>query len=124
MVHGVPSAGEPIHHRTSAVAGSEGVSENGLRRKRGDKAATWGVIAADPAKLRFDRSGSAAVKNDTASQRTTLRLVLRTLHDQIWAPIEKALPAGAKTIILSPGGRTEFHFAALLTPIDEFLIEK
>ena len=56
---------------------------------------------------------------------TTLHSVLRSLHDQVWAPIEKALPAGAKTIILSPDGELNFiSFATLLTPADEFLIEK
>ena len=56
---------------------------------------------------------------------TTLHSVLRTLHDQVWAPIEKALPEGTKTVILSPDGELNFiSFATLLTPIDEFLIEK
>ena len=56
---------------------------------------------------------------------STLRLVLRSLHDQVWAPIEEALPAGSKTIILSPDGALNFiSFATLLTPNDRFLIEK
>ena len=56
---------------------------------------------------------------------TTLRSVLRALHNQVWTPIEKALPEGAKTIILSPDGELNFiSFAALLNPGDEFLIEK
>ena len=44
---------------------------------------------------------------------------------RLWAPIENALPAGTKTIILSPDGQLNFiSFATLLTPIDEFLIER
>ena len=39
-----------------------------------------------------------------------LHLVLRTLHDRVWAPIEKTLPVGGKVIILSPERRTQFHF--------------
>jgi hypothetical protein len=35
--------------------GGELAFETKLRRKRGAKAATWGVIVADPAKLKFDR---------------------------------------------------------------------
>ena len=56
---------------------------------------------------------------------TTLHSVLRTLHDQVWAPIQKALPEGTKTVILSPDGDLNFiSFATLLTVADEFLIEK
>ena len=56
---------------------------------------------------------------------STLHLVLRTLHDQVWVPIEKTLPADGKTIILSPDGELNFiSFATLLTASDEFLIEK
>jgi tetratricopeptide (TPR) repeat protein len=56
---------------------------------------------------------------------TTLHSVLRTLHDQVWAPIEKALPEGTKTVILSPDGDLNFvSFATLLSAADEFLIEK
>ena len=64
-----------------------------------------------------------SVRGDT--DETTLRLVLRTLHDQVWAPIENTLPAGTKTVILSPDGELNFiSFATLLTDADEFLIEK
>jgi CHAT domain-containing protein len=61
-----------------------------------------------------------------STDETTLHSVLRTLHDQVWAPIEKALPAGTKTIILSPDGELNFiSFATLLTSDEEdFLIEK
>ena len=56
---------------------------------------------------------------------STLHAVLRSLHDQLWVPIEKALPAGGKTIILSPDGALNFiSFATLLNAKDEFLIEE
>ena len=56
---------------------------------------------------------------------STLHVALRSLHDQVWLPIENALPAGVKTIILSPDGALNFiSFATLLTPSDEFLTEK
>ena len=52
-------------------------------------------------------------------------LVLRSLHDQVWAPIEKALPTSCKSIILCPDGALNFiSFATLLTHNDEFLVEK
>ena len=64
-----------------------------------------------------------SVRADT--DETTLRSVLRSLHDQVWVPIEKALPEGTKTVILSPDGDLNFiSFATLLTPGNEFLIEK
>jgi tetratricopeptide (TPR) repeat protein len=40
-----------------------------------------------------------SVHGDT--DETTLHAVLRTLYDQVWAPIEKALPEDTKTLILS-----------------------
>ncbi len=63
-----------------------------------------------------------SVRGDT--DESTLHSVLRSLHDQVWAPIEKGLPANSKTIILSPDGELSFvSFATLLAPADEFLIE-
>jgi hypothetical protein len=36
-----------------------------------------------------------------------------TLYDQVWEPIEEALPAGTKSVILSPDGDLNFiSFAA------------
>ena len=56
---------------------------------------------------------------------STLHAVLRSLHDQLWLPVEKALPAGGKTMILSPDGALNFiSFATLLNAKDEFLIEE
>ena len=55
----------------------------------------------------------------------TLEKVLKTLQQQVWAPIEKAFPAGTKTVIVSPDGELSFvSFATLLTPDDRFLGER
>jgi CHAT domain-containing protein len=55
----------------------------------------------------------------------TLSGVLRALHAQIWAPVEKALPTETKTIIISPDGRLSFvSFATLVGPDDKFVAEK
>ena len=60
-----------------------------------------------------------------STNESALHLILRSLHDQVWMPIEKALPAGSKTMILSPDGALNFiSFATLLNAKDEFLIEK
>jgi CHAT domain-containing protein len=55
----------------------------------------------------------------------TLSSVLRVLNEQIWTPIEKALPPETKTLILSPDGQLSFvSFATLVGPDDKFLGEK
>jgi CHAT domain-containing protein/Tfp pilus assembly protein PilF len=55
----------------------------------------------------------------------TLSSVLKALNDQIWAPIEKALPAGTTTVIVSPDAELNFvSFATLLTADDRFVGEK
>ncbi|HYR21740.1 MAG TPA: CHAT domain-containing tetratricopeptide repeat protein [Chthoniobacterales bacterium] len=55
----------------------------------------------------------------------TLSNVLRSLHDQVWAPIEKVLPAGTSTAIISPDAELSFvSFATLLTSDDRFVGEK
>ncbi len=55
----------------------------------------------------------------------TLAKVLKALEQRVWAPIEKALPAETKTVIISPDGELSFvSFATLLTPDDRFLAEK
>ena len=55
----------------------------------------------------------------------TLSAVLKTLGEQVWAPIERALPAGTTTIIVSPDAELSFiSFATLLTPRDRFVGEK
>ena len=55
----------------------------------------------------------------------TLSTVLKALEEQVWAPIEKALPAGITTVIVSPDAELSFvSFATLLTPDDRFVDEK
>jgi tetratricopeptide (TPR) repeat protein/CHAT domain-containing protein len=55
----------------------------------------------------------------------TLHAVLKGLAERVWASIEKALPTGTKTVIISPDGELSFvSFATLLTPDDRFLGEK
>jgi tetratricopeptide (TPR) repeat protein/CHAT domain-containing protein len=55
----------------------------------------------------------------------TLSTVLKKLQDQLWVPIEKALPAGTTTVIVSPDAELSFvSFATLLTPDDRFVGEK
>jgi CHAT domain-containing protein len=84
---------------------------------------SWIPLGAAPAIEKNAELYRKSVRGDT--DETMLRLVLRTLHDQVWAPIKNALPAGAKTIILSPDGELNFiSFATLLTAADEFLVEK
>jgi CHAT domain-containing protein/Tfp pilus assembly protein PilF len=54
-----------------------------------------------------------------------LRRALRGLYQQLWAPIESSLPAGTKTIIMSPDDRLNFiSYATLLATNDQFLAEK
>jgi CHAT domain-containing protein len=56
---------------------------------------------------------------------TALSTVLRALYAQIWAPIAKALPAGCRTVIVSPDGELNFvSFATLLAPDGRFLAEE
>src|SRR5262249_13677870 len=55
----------------------------------------------------------------------TLNSVLQALHTEIWAPIEKALPAESKTVIVSPDGELSFvSFATLIGRDDKFVAEK
>jgi CHAT domain-containing protein len=55
----------------------------------------------------------------------TLSTVLKALQEQVWAPIEKVLPAGTTTVIVSPDAELSFvSFATLLTSDDRFVGEK
>lgn len=55
----------------------------------------------------------------------TLNRALRGLHAQLWEGIEKILPAGTRTVIISPDAELSFvSFATLLAPDDKFLGEK
>jgi tetratricopeptide (TPR) repeat protein len=56
---------------------------------------------------------------------TTLSNVLKALDNQVWAPIEKKLPAATTTVIVSPDAELSFvSFATLLSPDDRFVGEK
>ena len=51
--------------------------------------------------------------------------LLQALYQQLWSPIETALPKGTQTAIISPDGSLNFlSFATLLTPDDHFLSQK
>jgi tetratricopeptide (TPR) repeat protein len=64
---------------------------------------------------------SVRAKNDNG----TLGNVLKTLGERIWAPIDKAIPEGCTTVMVSPDGELSFvSFATLLTPDDQFVGEK
>jgi CHAT domain-containing protein/Tfp pilus assembly protein PilF len=64
---------------------------------------------------------SARGKTDEA----TLSSVLHALHTQVWAPIEKSLPAETKVVILSPDAELSFvSFSTLVGPDDKFVAEK
>jgi tetratricopeptide (TPR) repeat protein len=55
----------------------------------------------------------------------TLSSVLKALNNQVWTPIEKALPNDTKTVIISPDAELSFvSFATLLSPDDRFVGEK
>jgi tetratricopeptide (TPR) repeat protein len=55
----------------------------------------------------------------------TLRSVLKALHAQVWAPIEKALPEASATVIVSPDAELNFvSLATLLSVDDQFVAEK
>ena len=55
----------------------------------------------------------------------TLSSVLKALNNQVWAPIEKALPVGTTTVILSPDAELSFvSFATLVGSDDKFVGEK
>jgi tetratricopeptide (TPR) repeat protein len=61
-----------------------------------------------------------SVRGQTDEQ--TLSSVLYTLHEQLWAPMEKALPPETKTVIISPDGELSFvSFATLVGPDDKFI---
>jgi tetratricopeptide (TPR) repeat protein len=55
----------------------------------------------------------------------TLSSVLKTLNKQVWAPIEKTLPSGTATVIVSPDAELSFvSFATLVGSDDKFVGEK
>src|SRR5207248_8861620 len=55
----------------------------------------------------------------------TLSSVLLAIDKEIWEPIEKALSAGTKTVIISPDSQLSFvSFATLVGSDDKFVGEK
>jgi CHAT domain-containing protein/Tfp pilus assembly protein PilF len=59
------------------------------------------------------------------TDQTTLGKVLRSLHAQVWEPIEKVLPSGTTKVIVSPDAELNFvSFATLVGPDDKFVAEK
>ncbi len=69
------------------------------------------------------REYQTALHEQTGEQ--TFRDTLHKLQTQLWAPIEKALPAGTQRVILSPDGEVNFvSFATLLASDDKFVGEK
>ncbi len=76
-------------------------------------------------KAKTARGQSVVAVVEDKKRDATLSTLLQTLHEQLWAPIEKLLPAGTRTVILSPDGELNFlSFAPLLTPDNHFLCEK
>ena len=60
-----------------------------------------------------------------ASDPGLLSEALESLYTQLWAPIERALPPGAKRAIISPDGQLNFvSFATLLDSEERFLAER
>ena len=72
------------------------------------------------------RAYAEAVRSDSGKMRETqLPVLLRTLHQEIWEPIEKVLPPGVNTVVISPDADLNFvSFATLIGPDDRFLAEK
>jgi CHAT domain-containing protein len=94
-----------------------------------------GVVLADNGEPKWIPLGDAAVvEQNVAAYQKTVRgstnelefsKILQALYQAVWAPIETALPAHTKTIIISPDGALSFlSFATLLTPDDQFLCQK
>ena len=55
----------------------------------------------------------------------TLISVLHALHAQIWAPIEKVLPAGTTNVAISPDGELNFvSFTTIIDSDNKFLAER
>ena len=64
---------------------------------------------------------SVREKTDDAA----LSTLLRAMHDQLWAPLEKVLPNDSKTVIVSPDAELSFiSFATLLAADNRFVSEK
>ena len=61
----------------------------------------------------------------TSSAEDELEALLQKLYDEVWEPIQRALPDGVKTVIISPDGQLNFlSFATLLDGDKRFVAEK
>src|SRR5271165_6230530 len=61
----------------------------------------------------------------TSSAADELEALLRKLYDEVWEPIQRALPERVKTVIISPDGQLNFlSFATLLDGDKHFVAEK
>ncbi len=94
-----------------------------------------GIVIAKSGDPKWVTLGSAAEieKNVARYQKSvrgktneaTLRSALKALYAQVWAPIEKALPEGSPTVIVSPDAELSFvSLGTLLSVDDKFVAEK
>src|SRR5271157_4337589 len=61
----------------------------------------------------------------SSSAEDELETLLQKLYDEVWEPIQRALPEGVKTVIISPDGQLNFlSFATLLDGDKRFVTEK
>ena len=83
-------------------------------------------IGAYKALVRGLKDGRFVIASEAEDLRDTVPSSLLTkLHSKIWDPIEGELPAGTKTVIISPDGDLNFlSLATILTPEGTFLAEK
>lgn len=59
------------------------------------------------------------------TNQTVLGAVLKSLHEKVWTPIEKAFPDGTKTVVISPDAELSFvSFTTLVATDDRFAGEK
>ena len=84
-------------------------------------------VAAYKALVRKQKMPSrfALATNAQEEDKIDASLLLAELYDKVWAPVEKALPPGTKTVVISPDGELNFvSLATLITPKDTFLAEE
>ena len=84
-------------------------------------------IAAYKALVRRQKMPSrfALATNTQEGDKIDASLLLTELYDKVWAPVEKALPPGTETVVISPDGELNFvSLATLITPQDTFLAEE
>jgi CHAT domain-containing protein/Tfp pilus assembly protein PilF len=61
----------------------------------------------------------------TSSAEDELEALLQKLYDEVWEPIQRALPDGVKTVIISPDGQLNFlSFATLVDGDKRFVADR